>query len=34
MYRGIELNRGQRRLEKALCKDLERAKSGCLAENE
>lgn len=34
MYRGIELNRGQKRLEKALCKDLERAKRGRLAENE
>lgn len=34
MYRGIELNRGQRRLETAVCKQLDRAKRGRLAENE
>ena len=34
MYRGIELNPGQRRLEKTLCKNLERAKRGRCAENE
>ena len=33
-YRGIELNRGQKRLETAVCKQLDRAKRGRLAENE
>ena len=34
MYRGIELNKGQKRLEKALCADLVRAKRGRRSENE
>ena len=34
MYRDMTLNRGQKRLEKALCKDLYRAKKGREAENE
>ena len=34
MYRDMTLNRGQKRLETALCKDLDRAKKGREAENE
>ena len=34
LYRGIELNREQKRLEKAVCKQLDRAKCGRCAENE
>lgn len=34
MFQGMELNRGQKRLEKALCKDLDRAKRGRLAQND